>query len=84
MHAAAMNWTNVWTGKPLDPDDRTLTAIGAGVTGPLEAAARKAGVESCCEHRMTAIYRQEPASGRVLGIAVETTARSSTSARARR
>ncbi len=71
MHAAAMNWTNVWTGKPLDPDERTLTAIGAGVTGPLEAAARKAGVDVLLQHRMTAIYRQEPASGRVIGIAVE-------------
>jgi succinate dehydrogenase/fumarate reductase flavoprotein subunit len=70
MHAAAMNWTDVWTGKPLDADIREVTAIGAGVTGPLEAAARKAGVAILLEHRMTAIYREHPAAGRVLGIAV--------------
>jgi succinate dehydrogenase/fumarate reductase flavoprotein subunit len=70
MHAAAMNWTDVWTGKPLDTDIREVTAIGAGVTGPLEAAAKKAGVEILLEHRMTAIYRQQPTAGRVLGIAV--------------
>ena len=71
MHAAAMNWTDVWTGKPLDADIQTVTGIGAGVTGPLEAAARKVGVQLLLEHRMTAIYRQQPNSGRVLGIAVE-------------
>ena len=38
---------------------------------PLEAAARKAGVEVLLEHRMTAIYREQPRSGRVLGIAVD-------------
>ena len=72
MHAAAMKWTDVWTGKPLDPDIATVTAIGAGVTGPLEATARKAGVQILLEHRMTAIYREQPNSGRVLGIAVDT------------
>ena len=37
---------------------------------PLEAAARKAGVEFLLEHRMTAIYRDSPNAGRVLGVAV--------------
>jgi FAD binding domain-containing protein len=36
---------------------------------PLEAAAKRAGVEILLEHRMTAIYREQPGSGAVLGIA---------------
>ncbi len=71
MHAAAMDWPDVWTGNPLEPDVRTVTAIGAGVTGPLELATRKAGVQILPEHRMTEIYREHENQGRVLGIAVE-------------
>src|SRR5260370_39482259 len=37
---------------------------------PLEAAARKAGVELLLEHRMTAIHREKPNAGRVVGVAV--------------
>jgi hypothetical protein len=36
----------------------------------LEAAARKAGVEILLQHRMTGLYREQPMTGRVLGIAV--------------
>ena len=35
---------------------------------PLEAAARKAGVEILLEHRMGAIHRKFPGAGRVTGI----------------
>ena len=35
---------------------------------PLEAAARKVGVEILLEHRMTAIHREFPGAGRVTGI----------------
>ena len=38
---------------------------------PLDAAARKAGVEYLLEHKMLAIHREQSTSGRVLGIAVE-------------
>src|SRR6185295_8320877 len=37
--------------------------------------AKKAGVEFLMQHRMTAIYREKPQSGRVLGIAVTTNGR---------
>jgi succinate dehydrogenase/fumarate reductase flavoprotein subunit len=42
---------------------------------PLEAAARRAGVEFLLEHRMIDIYRQQPRSGRVLGIGVDNNGR---------
>ena len=37
---------------------------------PLEAAARKVGVEILLEHRMTAVHRECPGAGRVTGIQV--------------
>jgi hypothetical protein len=43
---------------------------GNGLIRPLEAAAAKAGVEVLLEHRMVAVYRQQPDKGRVIGIAV--------------
>src|SRR5262249_25757884 len=57
-------------GKPADPNDPEIRA-GAGLIRPLEAAARKAGVEILLEYRMTAIHREAPRRGRVLGIAVD-------------
>ena len=68
MHAAAMDWPLVQTGKRVDPAVAAHYSTGAGLMRPLEAAARKAGVEILLEHRMTAIHRQAPGSGRVLGI----------------
>ena len=49
----------------------TKSRAGAGLMRPLEAAARKAGVDILLEHRMTAIHREAANSGRVLGIAVD-------------
>ena len=60
----------VHTGGPADPADDEIRA-GAGLIRPLEAAARKAGVEILLEHRMTAIHRETPRDGRVTGIAVD-------------
>src|SRR6201987_4617964 len=60
----------VHTAKPADPKEPEIRA-GAGLMRPLEAAARKAGVDILLEHRMTAIRREAPKSGRVLGIAVD-------------
>ena len=55
---------------------------GNGLIRPLEAAASKAGVQVLLEHRMIALHREQPKSGRVLGIAVDNKGkRSSTSAR---
>jgi succinate dehydrogenase/fumarate reductase flavoprotein subunit len=70
MHVWVGDWPMVQTGRPADPAVRATMTSGNGLMRPLEAAARKAGVEILLEHRMTAIYRAQPASGRVLGIAV--------------
>ena len=70
MHAASMDWPKVQTGKPLAPEFRSVTGTGAGLMRPLQAAAEKAGVQILLQHRMTAICREEPNAGRVLGIAV--------------
>ncbi len=71
MHAAPMDWPLVQTGKPADPAVRATMSTGNGLMRPLEAAARKAGVEILLEHKMTAIHRAAPRTGRVLGIAVD-------------
>jgi len=70
MHCAVMDWPTVQTGKPADPAVQKTRSSGNGLMRPLEVAARKAGVETLLEHRMTRIYRQTPTSGPVLGIAV--------------
>src|SRR5258706_2096653 len=75
MHVWVGDWPMVQTGKPADPAERATTSNGNGLMRPLEAAARKAGVEILLQHRMTAIYREQPKSGRVLGIAVTTNGR---------
>jgi len=41
---------------------------GSGIVRPLEKSARAKGVEILLKHQMTAIIRENPASGRVLGI----------------
>ena len=71
MHAAAMDWPLIQTGKPAAPDKRTTMSTGNGLMHPLAAAARKAGVEILLKHRMTALHRETPHSGPVLGIAVD-------------
>ncbi len=70
MHVATLDWPQVETGKPLDPSQQATASNGNGLMRPLEAAARKAGVQIMLEHRMTSLYRQQPKAGRVLGIAV--------------
>jgi succinate dehydrogenase/fumarate reductase flavoprotein subunit len=70
-HAAVMDWPTVQTGKPVDSAAQATTYSGNGLIRPLEAAAKKAGVEILLEHRMTAIYRESASAGRVLGIAVD-------------
>lgn len=70
MHVWAGDWPQVQTGRPNPPETRAQTSNGNGLMRPLEAAARKAGVEFLLEHRMTALHRQGPNAGRVLGVAV--------------
>ncbi len=70
MQISVEDWPMVHTGKPADPNDPEIRA-GAGLMRPLHAAARNAGVEILLEHRMTAIHRQTPQTGRVTGIAVD-------------
>jgi succinate dehydrogenase/fumarate reductase flavoprotein subunit len=76
MHVWAGDWPQVQTGKPTEMAVRATTSNGNGLMRPLEAAAKKAGVDFLMEHRMTAIYREQPRSGRVLGVAVTNNGRS--------
>lgn len=67
MHALPMDWPLVQTGKPATAAERTTLSTGNGLMRPLEAAARRAGVEFLLEHRMTALHRRP--GGRVTGVA---------------
>jgi hypothetical protein len=71
MHAAVMHWPMVQTGKPAHPAVQEITSSGNGLMRPLEAAARRAGVDILLRHRMVALHREAPAAGRVLGVAVQ-------------
>jgi len=71
MHASAMHWPTVQTGKPVDPTVQSRTSSGSGLMRTLEVAAKKASVQILLEHKLTDIYRQAPNSGRVRGIAVD-------------
>ncbi|MBI2319194.1 MAG: FAD-dependent oxidoreductase [Betaproteobacteria bacterium] len=67
-HVAPMDWPLMQTGKPAAPEMRTMGSSGVGLIRPLEAAARKAGVQILLQHRMTSLVRENPTAGRVLGI----------------
>jgi succinate dehydrogenase/fumarate reductase flavoprotein subunit len=69
-HSAPMAWPQMQTGRPVDPAAAATTSSGVGLIRPLEVAARKAGVQILLQHRMSSLIRQQPASGRVLGIEV--------------
>ena len=71
MHCAVMDWPMVQTGKPANPAVQATMSSGNGLMHPLDAAARKAGVEILLSHRMTGLHREAPQSGRVLGISVD-------------
>ena len=62
-------WPQVQIGEPVAPEVATKGHDGGiGFIRPLEAAARKTSMQILLEHRMTSLIRQEPSSGRVLGI----------------
>src|SRR5215471_14703023 len=66
MHCAVGDWPTVQTGKPADPEVQKTRSSGNGLMRPLEAAARRAGVEILLEHRMTRLHRETPSAGPVL------------------
>ena len=68
-HAAAMHWPLVQTGAPADSSVAATMSTGNGLLQPLLAASHKAGVQYLLEHRMVALHRQSPHSGRVIGVA---------------
>lgn len=70
MHTVPLDWPLAQTGKPVDAAIRTTYSTGAGLMHPLIEAARRTGVEFLTEHKMTALYRETPTSGRVIGIEV--------------
>ena len=50
------------------PNEVTSPSRGSGFVRPLAATARQMGVEILLQHRMTKIHREQPLSGRVIGI----------------
>ncbi|HEU0155814.1 MAG TPA: FAD-binding protein, partial [Stellaceae bacterium] len=71
MHCAVGHWPMIYSGEPAEPGTQQTRSSGNGLMRALEIAARRAGVETLLEHRMTRIWRQTPSRGPVLGIAVE-------------
>jgi succinate dehydrogenase/fumarate reductase flavoprotein subunit len=71
MHSVPVNWPLVQTGQPATPEQRLTFSTGNGLMRPLEAAAKKAGVEILLRHRMTALHRPDGKNGRITGIAVD-------------
>jgi len=67
-HAAPLGFTLVQNGGPMPADKGATTSSGVGLIRPLEASARKLGVQVLLQHKMTGIVRENPNSGRVLGI----------------
>jgi succinate dehydrogenase/fumarate reductase flavoprotein subunit len=58
MHAAIMQYERIQTGIVEPPDVGKTTSGGIGIVRPLEAAARKVGVQILLNHRMTSIIRE--------------------------
>ncbi len=71
MHCAPVDWPLIQTGKPATAAQRLTMSTGNGLTQPLEASARKLGVEFLLEHKMVEVLRAQRKSGRVLGIAAD-------------
>jgi len=69
-HTAPLDWPLIQTGKPVKPSLQTQTSSGVGLIRPLEVTARKLGIEILLEHKMSSLIREEPTSGRVVGVTV--------------
>ncbi len=74
-HVAPADWTLIQTGAPATPAQRMTMSTGNGLTEPLYAAAKKAGVEFLLEHKMTSLFREGGKSGRVTGVAADNNGR---------
>ena len=70
LHCAPMDWPLIQTGAPASPANRTTMSTGNGLMQPLDAAARRIGVEYLLEHKMTRIHRENGA-GRVIGVTAD-------------
>jgi succinate dehydrogenase/fumarate reductase flavoprotein subunit len=68
MHVAIQHYPRVQTGAPVPPEQQMTFQSGNGLMRPIEAGARRAGVEILLNTRMTTVHRETPSSGRVLGI----------------
>jgi hypothetical protein len=66
-----MDWPLIQTGAPANPNARTTMSTGNGLMPPLDAAARRIGVQYLLDHKMTSIYRENGNSGRVIGVAAD-------------
>ncbi len=84
MHCAVSHWPMVQTGKPADPVEQATRSSGNGLMRPLEATARRVGVEILLRHRMVALYRESPMRAACWGLWWTTKVRGWRSARARR
>jgi succinate dehydrogenase/fumarate reductase flavoprotein subunit len=71
MHCVPLDWPLGQTGKPVDPAIRKTLSTGAGLMHPLIEQTHACGVELLFEHKMTALVRESPTSGRVIGIEVD-------------
>jgi succinate dehydrogenase/fumarate reductase flavoprotein subunit len=71
MHAAILQYERLQTGVAETLEVGKTTSGGIGFVRPLEAAARKAGVQILLNHKMTSIIRENNNKGRVTGITVE-------------
>jgi hypothetical protein len=67
-HSAPLGWALVQNGAPVSAERAATSSSGVGLIRPLEAAAKKAGVQILLQHKLTGIVRETPNSGRVLGI----------------
>ena len=67
-HAAPMAWSLVQNGGPLPADKAATSSSGVGLIRPLEASARKLGVQILLQHKMTGIVRENANTGRVIWI----------------
>jgi hypothetical protein len=67
--------TPMWNGSTSNPTSAASPAGngGVGFIRPLEATARSKGVQFLLNYQMTAIYRQQPYSGSVVGISANYT-----------
>jgi succinate dehydrogenase/fumarate reductase flavoprotein subunit len=75
MHVAIMDWPLVKNGRQVPEDQRQSFSSGNGLIQPLYASARELGIDILLEHRMTAIHRERPNGGAVLGIEVNNNGR---------